>query len=143
MDLKATKQMLFDRSFVGLRNQRFEQSADHGTCMYSGPNGLRCAVGQLISDAGERDFFDSLGSVRSCTATYDKDGVDTFLRASRFWKAIGLPDMVPDSQEAIHISHFLSGLQQTHDSAKCAGLAGSMEKDLVGFAHLHGLTVPA
>ena len=47
-------QELFNKIYLGLKSQNFEQSAvyENGNlrCLYPGPNGLKCAVGFLIPD---------------------------------------------------------------------------------------------
>ena len=47
-------QELFNKIYLGLKSQNFEQSAvyENGNlrCLYRGPNGLKCAVGFLIPD---------------------------------------------------------------------------------------------
>ena len=44
-----TKQEIFDKVAVHLVAQN-ERSWDYNTCLYRGPNGLKCAVGCLIPD---------------------------------------------------------------------------------------------
>lgn len=45
------RQEIFDKAWNGLKAQGFRRSADeHGSCLYRGPNGLKCAIGHCISD---------------------------------------------------------------------------------------------
>lgn len=52
--MNSETQELFNKIYLGLKSQNFEQSAvyenDNLRCLYRGPNGLKCAVGFLIPD---------------------------------------------------------------------------------------------
>lgn len=49
--IMATKQETFDTVVAHLRSQGAKSASEDGrSCLYRGPNGLKCAVGALISD---------------------------------------------------------------------------------------------
>lgn len=56
-------QEIFDQVVAHLGRQR-ARSIDHdtGLCLYRGPDGLKCAVGCLITDAEYTSEMDTLGS---------------------------------------------------------------------------------
>lgn len=45
-----TAQEAFTKCVTGLAAQEWVRSVQYGTCLYRGPKGLKCAVGQLIPD---------------------------------------------------------------------------------------------
>lgn len=53
-----TKQQLFDRVASHLIRQNVRSVTEDGTCMYRGPNGLRCAIGCLIPDEKYHEDFE-------------------------------------------------------------------------------------
>lgn len=62
-------QQIFNKVATHLLNQN-EISRDENTCMYRGPNGLKCAVGALIADkhydpAFERGSVDDIRVLRA------------------------------------------------------------------------------
>lgn len=140
MDVKTIKQQLFDRAFTGMRKQDFVQSTDsrrpdYKTCLYRGPTGLRCVIGQLIDDRTEAAWADGNGSVNDL---FDID-------AKRLFDAINSPR--PDDQDDEgEVIHFLTELQNIHDGP-VEGVVGSgtttdMRKGLIETALEHGLTIP-
>lgn len=44
-------QKLFDKAVIHLLTQMEQSIAGDGSCLYRGPNGLKCAIGALIDDA--------------------------------------------------------------------------------------------
>jgi hypothetical protein len=48
---KVTLQSLFNKAYRGLAKQGFKKSVKgNGTCVYRSVNGMKCAIGHLISD---------------------------------------------------------------------------------------------
>lgn len=45
-------QTAFNKAYLGLKAQGFERSANpnYGLCLYRGPNGLKCAIGHIMSN---------------------------------------------------------------------------------------------
>lgn len=76
-----TKQETFDIVVKNLRRQN-AQSEEDGSCMYRGPNGLRCAAGWLIPDDKYKEDFEGC-SVNSINVELDEvilgEGHDLFL----------------------------------------------------------------
>lgn len=54
-------QQLFNDAFRGIASQDFRQSADKGSCMYRGPEGLRCVLGHCIPDDEYDPHFEGAG----------------------------------------------------------------------------------
>ncbi len=44
------KQEIFNKAYLGLRDQGFEQSEQDGECRFKGPRGQRCALGHCLTD---------------------------------------------------------------------------------------------
>ena len=124
---KARKQELFNKAVAGLASQGFEASVDtDGTCQYRGPNGKRCAVGWLISDASYSPEMEG--------KTPEKSG---YKAAAAMFEAL-----FPSAAERT----FLTNLQACHDrafnSAANEAVAVAMVKNLDAFARLHDLVIP-
>lgn len=61
---KATEQQVFDQVAKHLLTQNKKSRAgDNGGCKYRGPNGLKCAIGCLISDKEYKPCMDEDGTV--------------------------------------------------------------------------------
>ncbi len=118
---KERQQEVFNKAYLGLAAQGFRRSikneADEDEmCRYRSPNGLKCAVGHLLTDEQYTPEMEgnSILSLERLT------GVD-------LGEVFGV-DMM-----------FLQDLQECHDS----GLEPSeMIESLVAFAERFGLTVP-
>jgi len=137
-NVTAVMQDLFNRAYIGLRNQGFEQSIYKGSCMYRDMAQRKCAVGHLIADDKEANFFDLIGSVNKCMSiTYENDNQD---QAIRFMKAIGIEPMDAQSPEAEAIQRFLDRMQKAHDHH---GHPDQMKASLTELAQSNGLQVPA
>lgn len=53
-------QEAFNKMVQHLRAQKVKSLASDGTCLYRGPNGLKCAVGALIPDEEYRTQFEDV-----------------------------------------------------------------------------------
>jgi len=60
--MTSFRQKAFNKAYIGLAKQKFEQSLDENTydCLYRGPNGLKCAIGHIISDEYYNDDMEYL-----------------------------------------------------------------------------------
>ena len=107
-----TNQEIFNKAYIGLASQGFEQSTDEdGTCLYRSTDGKKCAIGWCISD---KDYDPSMEGKPS--------------------------DFLPIALFGEEVDHnFLNGLQVTHDE-NCD--PEEMRKALDYLAHIHNLTVP-
>lgn len=89
-------QEAFNKMVQHLRFQKVESISKDGTCMYRGPNGLKCAVGALIPDEEYRlEFEKSIASnvAKKCPSLdgIDKNFLDKMQNAHdnvaiRFWE---------------------------------------------------------
>lgn len=93
-----TMQEIFDTSVGGLIKQGC-QSVD-GVCRYRGPNGTKCAAGQLISDEDYERFGEGIEG--------------SSWRSSRFNSETRGVDLYYDLSDEVH--NFISQLQNVHDS---------------------------
>ena len=109
------KQEIFDKVYLGLKSQNFEQSYSGGACMYRSPNGLKCAAGWLIPDEMYCEIYEGFSAEHP------------FIRQQMFGQ-------FDDQQIA-----FIQALQELHDN--CAD-PDDMQRILNNFAELHKLTVP-
>lgn len=57
--MALTMQQIFDKVVTHLRTQKIP-SIEAGDCLYRGPNGLKCAVGALITDEAYKDSLEDL-----------------------------------------------------------------------------------
>jgi len=110
---KLTRQNIFNISASGLLKQG-KASKDSSSCMYRGPNGLKCAIGMLIPDKLYKPRFEG----------YDASG---FGVRKALVKA-GVPNTVA-------FVNFLACLQKVHD----AHPVEDWDRELVNFAHLYDL----
>ena len=107
---KLTKQDIFNISANGLLKQG-KKSVDAHSCLYRGPNGLKCAIGMLIPDELYQDRFEG-------QSASDSGAIKTL--------------NVPDTAE---YALFLDNLQDIHDEH----LPNEWDHELVNFAHYYGL----
>jgi len=121
------KQEIFDKVYLGLKSQGFQQSVtDFGSdpnclisvCQYRGEEGRKCAVGWLIPDEAYSANLEKEGSIR-CNDLL----IETL-------KTIGIREEYTD---------FLSELQSIHDSFK---YPDEMQANYDRYAKDHKLTVP-
>lgn len=117
-----TLQQVFNQAFRGLRKQGWKKSvaADGTTCMYRGPNGLRCAIGHAIPNSRYMKKFEEYSVING-----------TILRAAL---GVGTGYSGP-----IDLHGVLFSLQNCHDSARGRK---DMERSMLEFAQRYGLTVP-
>lgn len=76
---KSIDQTIFDRVVKHLYKQNKKASNRYGTCLYRAPNGLKCAVGCLITDKNYAPWLDSGGSI-SVSSTHVLKVVKNSLR---------------------------------------------------------------
>ena len=110
------QQDMFNKAYIGLRNQDFKQSLDSprgGRCLYRGPHGLKCAIGHCITDEDMKDVTENI----SAAPTMMTLGCDD-------------PEMLKFGED----------LQTVHDISE--GSPESMERSLIQFAATHNLEVP-
>jgi len=94
--IEMTAQEVFDKAVIGILEQGVPSMSDSGTCKYRGPNGLKCAAGQVLRD---EDYV---------AVNWDRDTND-----SSFDTIVNngdAPDYMFQHQELI------SDLQTAHDS---------------------------
>jgi hypothetical protein len=58
-----TKQEVFDRVVTHLLTQKKRSASYYGSCLYKGPDGLRCAVGCLFPDSYDTSKIEGSGCV--------------------------------------------------------------------------------
>lgn len=113
-----TKQEIFDKVVQHLLTQGVKSMDEvHGWCMYRGPNGIKCAVGALITDEVYTDDIENEPAAALFSAyrrVLEESGID------------------PDSQET---EQLLVALQDIHDREQC----GQWRINLESLAELNGL----
>lgn len=87
-----TRQEIFNLAWNGLKAQGFRQSIeeDTDTCMYRGPEGLRCAIGHAIPDDKYAAYLERKAASDPCVL-----------------RAAGIPE---------NLGVFADELQHCHDS---------------------------
>lgn len=98
-----TVQEIFDITATHLltQNQKsHDQRKMTATCMYRGPNGLKCAAGIWIPD---EEYVREMEGIRVC-------GLAAGMRANKDWK---LPDLFYGGYELVVLGY----LQQIHDTS--------------------------
>jgi len=110
---KLTKQDIFNIAANGLLKQG-KTSKNSSSCMYRGPNGLKCAIGMLIPDELYEEGFEGKSASSS--------GVIKALVEAGVPYTVGYKD-------------FLDNLQDVHDDHQ----TGDWERELVNFAHHYDL----
>lgn len=111
-----TRQEMFDKAWIGLKSQGFEQSLDEDgdTCVYRGEAGRKCAIGWCIPDdkyhvgLEKQSPFNS-GELRRAAGIADAD------------------------------ARFASELQGVHDNSRSPA---EMLLQIRAFAAEHNLTIP-
>lgn len=113
------KQEIFDKVFLGLKSQNFQLSFAEGQgCRYRGPNGLKCAIGHLISDE-----------------EYDPNMETHTVRELKYC----LLNLIQGEE----MLEFLADLQCIHDNCLYRDDGDrSMEQELRSFALENNLSVP-
>jgi len=61
-----TAQEVFDKAVNGIRAQGRRSIGSDDRCLYRGPNGLKCAVGQLIPNEEYAENMESLSLIEIC-----------------------------------------------------------------------------
>ena len=115
------KQEIFNKVFLGLKSQGFQQSVNkHNVCQYRGEGGLKCAVGHLIPDEIYNKEWDDETTLADALPphVYDAMGISADFGAS---------------------VDFLMQLQDIHDNYD---VPERMEDYYRQFALARGLTVP-
>lgn len=122
---KMTDQEIFDTVYLGLKAQGFNRSkdSDSNACMFRGPNGLKCAVGLLLSDEDvKRNGNYGYSTLGLTWETRRKLGLD----ARRL-------------RNSMKVNDYLIELQIAHDKSYTPG---EMKDNLKLVANKRGLTVP-
>jgi len=119
-------QKLFDKAVTHLLTQMEQSIDDDGSCVYRGPNDLKCAIGALIDDDLYNDF-------------YWAKTLEHFNVTSRCVQAIvaksqdlNLPDL--DGEDWV----ILQAVQNIHDKY----LPNEWKDKLTALAEEHNLTMP-
>lgn len=130
-----TRQEMFDKAYLGVMAQGCASyDTDRQLCMYRGPNGTACGVGQLLDDETAKLFDDQEHSaIRDIVfhATDDEDGDPELAKR--------IPAFVFSDVE------FLDRLQCAHDSARAqfsSDFAFEFDRRMREVARKYGLTVP-
>lgn len=120
MSRTLTKQEAFNLAYRGLKSQGFKSSTILGTisCVYRHPDGLKCAVGHIMTDEEYRPNFDEHSGVTAAT-------VARLLN----WQIVDEPFQVD----------FLTRLQEVHDEA---ANPSDMVLRLEDFADSYNLEIP-
>jgi len=116
-----TQQQVFDRMVAHLAEQK-RRCFYGGSCLYRGPNGMKCIIGSLISDAS----VERIASVSMLSATVLADEVWGIVKYE-----LALEDM-----EAVEAAKFYRHMQRAHDNSK--DLKG-LKDSLKGVAKDYGL----
>lgn len=115
------KQEIFNKAFLGLKAQGFNQSiTDTKKCLYRGPDGMKCAIGHIIPD----ELYKKNWDVKSKTVDF---------LPNTLWKKLGI-DWLSNN-----MYQFLMALQRIHDNCRNPEL---MEARYREFARENNLSVP-
>jgi len=112
MSKLMTEQEAFDISLGGIRKQGRRSVDDAGMCQYRGKDGLKCAMGQFISDEDYKPDFEHK----------DASTLIDYLSG----------DNVPSIERVRHLHVFLDRMQGAHDYALGTAWADQ-------HSHLHGV----
>lgn len=124
---QISKQDTFNQVYLGLAAQGFKQSANRrGDCLYRGPNGLKCAAGQVIPDDKFEPRFEGHGIVSVLPERWF-DGESTSKDLNLMISGLG------------HNLGTLSELQSIHDASKDPH---TMKNQLDYYAEEQGLIIP-
>lgn len=129
----------FNTAVAGLASQDFRQSVDDDACKFRGPNGMKCAIGYLISDeqlmkASQIEFESMNMAVEVCNNFYI-DPVQGSGGCREPNNRVTFSQISDNEQDF----QFLSALQQVHDSSI---KRDSMIPSLQNFADSCGLELP-
>lgn len=72
-------QEAFNKMVQHLRAQKVKSLASDGTCLYRGPNGLKCAVGALIPDTEYSEEFETVPASTVSETLQCLSGIDYWL----------------------------------------------------------------
>jgi hypothetical protein len=113
-----TRQDIFNQVYLGLKAQGFERSVwgDGAFCQYRGPDGLKCALGQLLPDEHYQPWFDD--REKSTSVAFD-----------------AVVAVLPKCAD----TEFYNDLQLAHD---CGRTPERMQLNLSEFADEFGLEIP-
>lgn len=114
-----TLQELFTQAYLGLASQGFQQSIKLGSCLYRGPNNLRCAIGWCIPDEAYDEKFEGTAPTSAAFAP--------------ICHALGI------SPTDMDMRHILDELQTCHDNGDTPE---EMQRRLTEFALENSLTIP-
>lgn len=110
MKAPFNKQAIFDRVAAALIAQGRKSADGTGTCLYRGPDGLRCGVGHIMSDDA---------AARACDAQGDQTQVNV-LPSELLDPALDyrLADRTDRREKQLD---FLQSMQNAHDNASNGG----------------------
>lgn len=128
-----TKQKIFNKVVRALAGQGFQRSISNtdGTCLYRGPNGLKCAAGHLISDKDYNPDFEGL-------ACFHHPSLPDLPNAKASCADIGRA-MRRSSGILPRQAKFVYELQKAHDNGS---YPEAMKMELHVVAKKHGLRIP-
>lgn len=126
--MALTMQQIFDKCITHLRTQKVP-SIEAGDCLYRGPNGLKCAVGALITDEAYKDSLEDL-PVRE----------DKVIRALVESGVLYEECLKHESVESDKID-LLSDLQHLHDTCMFDG-EEYFEEEILKVSKRHNVEIP-
>ena len=116
--VRSALNALILQALTGLKNQNWAQSYDdgHGTCMYQGPNGRRCFVGQLIPKT----------ILNRLTDAQNEEGIIGLMGSHpKLWDK-WFPEISMTSEDKYYVVELFRRLQATHDSSASGDSAEAM-----------------
>jgi hypothetical protein len=124
-----TKQEVFDRVVTHLLTQNKRSASSYGSCLYKGPEGLRCAVGCLFPDSYDTSKIEGSGCVSRDVVSplielgvLTKEDYDCYVAADDDWK--------------LTTTNLLKKLQFIHDNE----FTSNWRSELENTAKAHNLT---
>ena len=97
-------QEFYNKSIEGLAAQGFQQSSEiGGECLYRGPNGLKCAIGVVVTD-------EQISQAAEIAAQQDPSRAQTALETREGFTSSAFEPLFPDVSPML-----MSTLQSAHD----------------------------
>lgn len=102
-------QEAFTKAFIGLYKQGFQRSVSGSSCKLRGEHGMKCAVGQLISDQEFRKIGETgVWLVKHCLPETFRDVDASFLSDLQYAHDCGMsPDEMEDRLKTVAIHYEL------------------------------------
>lgn len=133
LDIKAKRQDIFNRSVKGLASQNFKQSVTvTGSCKYRGPDGLKCAIGHLVTD-------EQIAQAAQKATEYDNETYNTGVDYTQTNEGFSARQFIGIEFDPVVGSQFLEDLQSAHDMSDTYS---PMKERLIDFAHDYSLELP-